>query len=98
MFTVTGKQMQLGMQVNDRRYSFAVGLDGVYRISSQSPSTLPTGVRAAWQRDGTLRLEYDEIGRVNHFTFSIRFIDESIRIGVTEPTGLYQLTLKGVGM
>ena len=96
MFTVDKQEMQMGLKVDGREYTFAVGLDGVYRISNETPSTLPAGVRATWWDKNTLRLEYDEIGRINHFTLSIHFRDKSIDVDVTEPTGFYQLKLNGV--
>jgi CubicO group peptidase (beta-lactamase class C family) len=96
MFAVAGQKMQMSMRVGGREYSFAVGLDGVYRLTQRTPSRLPAGVRAEWRDSDTLILEYDEIGRVNHFTFTIQFRDNSIHADVTEPTGLYQLNLKAV--
>ncbi|KPK50368.1 MAG: hypothetical protein AMS22_12285, partial [Thiotrichales bacterium SG8_50] len=98
MFVVDDQQMEMGIKIDGRRYTFPVGLDGVYRLSNQTPSNLPAGVRAAWRGEDTLVLEYDEIARVNHFTLTIRFIDESIDVDVTEPTGLYQLNFKGAGV
>ena len=96
MFNVAEKKMELGMLVDGQHYTFAVGLDGVYRISNQTPSGLPAGVRATWRGADTLILEYDEIGRVNHFTLTTRFGDGDIQVDVTEPTGMYQLKLTGV--
>ena len=95
MFNIDGKEMQLGIMIGGRRYMMPVGLDGVYRLSNQTPSQLPAGVRGSWTGEDTFVLEYDEIGRVNHFTFSIQFTNESIVISVDEPTGLYQLALTG---
>ena len=95
MFRVADQKMEMSLKLDGRQYTFAVGLDGVYRISSQTPSTLPAGVRATWRGDDLL-LEYDEIGRVNHFTLAIHFSDDAIHIDVTEPTGLYQLKINGV--
>ncbi len=98
MFTIADKKMEMNVKVDGRQYTFPVGLDGVYRISSQTPSTLPAGVRATWQDDDTLLLEYDEIGRINHFTFTIRFSGNAMDVDVTEPTGFYRLKLKGVSV
>lgn len=96
MFSVADKKMELGTLVEGHRYTFAVGLDGVYRIATQTPSSLPVGVRATWRGEDTLILEYDEISRVNHFTLTTRFSDGAIQVGVTEPTGFYKLELNGV--
>jgi len=95
-FNVANKKMDVAMQVGGRRYTFAIGLDGVYRMSNETPSGLPAGVRASWRSDDTLVLEYDEIARINHFTLTTRFSDGAIQVNVTEPTGLYTLKLYGV--
>ena len=95
LFDVDGQEMELGIMIGGRQYRFPVGLDGVYRLSNETPSELPAGVRGNWRGEDTFVLEYDEIGRVNHFTFTIQFTDESIDVNVDEPTGLYQLALTG---
>jgi CubicO group peptidase (beta-lactamase class C family) len=94
-FEVNGQEMALGIMIGGQQYLFPVGLDGVYRISNQTPSKLPAGVRGEWTSEDTFVLEYDEIGRVNDFTFTIQFSGNSIHASVTEPTGLYQLALTG---
>jgi CubicO group peptidase (beta-lactamase class C family) len=94
-FSVDGQELELGIMIDGEQYLFPVGLDGVYRISNQTPSKLPAGVRGEWANENTFVLEYDEIGRVNHFTFTIQFNSDSIHASVTEPTGLYQLELTG---
>jgi CubicO group peptidase (beta-lactamase class C family) len=96
MFAISNKQMYMSVKVDGGQYTMPVGLDGVYRFSTRTPSTLTAGVRAAWRGDHTLLLEYDEIGRINHFTFNIGFSDKAIQVGVTEPTGFYKLKFKGV--
>jgi len=95
LFDVDDQEMELGIMIGGRRYRLPIGLDGVYRLSNQTPSQLPAGVRGGWTSEDTFVLEYDEIGRVNHFTITIQFTGESIDASVTEPTGLYQLALTG---
>ncbi|NNF96125.1 MAG: serine hydrolase [Halobacteria archaeon] len=95
MFDIENQNMELGIMIGGRRYMLPIGLDGVYRISNQTPSKLPAGVRGRWTGENSFVLEYDEIGRVNHFTFTMQFKDESVDVNVDEPTGLYQLALTG---
>ncbi|MDH3600148.1 MAG: beta-lactamase family protein [Candidatus Tectomicrobia bacterium] len=86
---------EVGLRIDGRRYEFPIGLDGVYRFLSQGRSTLPTGVKGRWTGQDTFVFEYDEIGGINHFTFRLRFTDDSVSVTIDDPTGLHRLTLTG---
>jgi hypothetical protein len=80
---------KVGVIIAGRRYLLPVGLDGVYRFTSQGPSQLPTAVRGYWPGQNTFVLDYDEAGRVNPFSLQMRFTAEQVSIVINESTGLY---------
>lgn len=95
MLSADGNWMSFGIEIDGQQYRLPVGLDGVYRFSSEAPSGLSTGVRGHWSTDDLFVLEYDEVARINHFTLSLHFVGNSVRVEVDEPTGMYRLSLAG---
>ena len=97
MFTVTGKQMQLGMQVNDRRYSFAVGLDGVYRTSELHSQRW--ACRGRWVNGNTFMLEQEAPGKVLRRGVTMTFKGDTLSFEVhdriTDSVHIYNAKMVG---
>ncbi len=69
-------------------FSFPVGLDGVYRISSTGPMGLPGGGWGKWTSDREFLLDLNFVANINHYTLAIRFLDDRIEVTANEASGL----------
>lgn len=65
------------------RYSFPIGLDGVYRFITGADGR-PTAYRSAWIDPQTFFLEYDGITNNDHILFKFRFVDDQVEVTVQE--------------
>ena len=72
-----------------KHYEMPLGLDGVYRISSQSPSGLPVGLKKYWHSENEFVLNYHEITGVNNFIFRLSFEGDAVQMTVDEKTGYF---------
>ncbi len=95
MLDVRDKDMRLGIVFDGQRYTMPVGLDGTYQFAAQTPSKLPAGIKGRWSGTDTFVLEYNEIGGINTFTFTVQFHEDTVDVNVDEATGLYSQTLTG---
>ncbi len=65
------------------RYSFLIGLDGVYRFTPGADGR-PTAYRGAWIDTQTFFLEYDGITNNDHSIFAFRFDGDQVDVTVQE--------------
>lgn len=70
-----------------------IGLDGVPRIGPGRYGE-PAGVRGEWIGD-TFRIDFDEIGNINHWTIDVIVEGETIQVSMKERTDLPPIRAKG---
>ncbi len=68
--------------------SFAVGLDGRYRIGPDGPFKLPAGARGKWTSESEFLLDLDFIANINHYTLAIKFEGDGVQVTASEASGL----------
>jgi CubicO group peptidase (beta-lactamase class C family)/lysophospholipase L1-like esterase len=72
-----------------------MGLDGVPRLSPGGRFGLPVAVTGEWRGKGKFAFEYDEIGNINCYQFSVAFDGNVASFDVHERTGLLDARLRG---
>jgi hypothetical protein len=95
IFTDGATQARLVARISGRPYTYAVGLDGVYRFSGTSPSGDPAALRGQWETPELFALDYNEVTRINRFRMEFTFADNEVILVFQEPTG--QIKGKTVG-
>jgi CubicO group peptidase (beta-lactamase class C family) len=72
-----------------------IGLDNLYRISSNSAFGLPEALKGQWISDNEFEILYNEFANnhLYHLTFSFPFGKDIAKLHVIEATGLLNITL-----
>lgn len=81
--------------VEEGEFIMPIGLDGVYRFSSDGPSNLPVALKGFWQGENTFVLLYNEVARINNFKISMTFEDERVTVQIDDPSGYFSETSVG---
>ena len=81
--------------LDGRRYKMPVGLDGVYRVSPDSPTGSPVALKGFWQTDNSFVLYYSEVAGPNNFRFQMTFEGEKAVVQLDDPTGLFSQLIVG---
>jgi len=89
----TPNEAKLYIVLGDRNFEMPVGLDGVYRFSSDGPSNLPVAIEGFWQTDNRFVLHYNEVARINNFRINITFEREEAVLQLDDPTGYFDQTI-----
>ncbi len=76
-------------------YIMPIGLDDVYKFSSDGPSNLPVALKGFWQGENTFVLHYNEVARINNFKISMTFEGERVRVQIDDPSGYFNETSVG---
>ncbi len=77
------------LRVGDAAQTFAVGLDGVWRVAPGGRFGLPVAARGSWTGPEQFTFELDEIANVNHWRMTVEVRDDdSLAIRLGEQTGL----------
>lgn len=76
-------------------YLMPIGLDDVYKFSSDGPSNLPVALKGFWQGENTFILHYNEVARINNFKISMTFENEKVMVKIDDPTGHFNETSVG---
>jgi hypothetical protein len=66
-----------------RQESWPVGLDGVFRFSKGDYGS-PQGLKAEWENDRTLAVEYDNIAGNDHIMLKLTFVEDRLVIDSRE--------------
>ena len=72
-----------------------VGLDGVERFSTNSLVNLPVAAKGRWLADDQFLLQIDLVGRINCYRIKLSFASHSIKVSLSERTGLNDETFEG---
>jgi hypothetical protein len=97
-FSITfepGRDAVARLELLDQTLILPVGLDGRFRISDRGVDGIRPGSRGKWRTPSAFVLEVDLIGKIDHYTLDITFEGESVRIELSERTGLMRQTLRG---
>lgn len=70
-------------------HTFAVGLNGVHRLTRGGPRGLTTAVRGEWDGDDAFLLDYMETSGANHYLIRFHFLSAEVEVEVEDLTGLY---------
>ncbi len=71
-----------------------MGLDGVYRVISSENGAAAAG-RGEWLPDGRFRAEFNQLARINRYSFDVEFRGDRVLIVASEPTELGTVNLHG---
>jgi len=91
----TLKEAQFSVSSERGDAVMAVGLDGVYRFTTGGVSNLPVAVKGFWATDNTFVIDYNEVGRINHFTIRMTFDGPKVAVRVDDPTFYFTQTMTG---
>jgi hypothetical protein len=91
----TSNEAKLYLVLGNRDFKMPVGLDGIYRFSSDGPSNLPVAIEGFWQTDNRFILHYNEVARINNFRINMTFKGEEAVIQLDDPTDYFDQTITG---
>ncbi len=74
----------------------AIGLDGIYRVSS-GENGLPVGIRGYWLNDDTFVAEYDTIASIDTFDLTMRFDGDRLILNAKDRTYEAGVEITGTG-
>jgi CubicO group peptidase (beta-lactamase class C family) len=95
-FTFPGADTALlELRLEDRVESHPVGLDGVYRVSRQSPDAKPVAVKGAWLGEREFGFMYNEFTTAQNTTGRVVFQGDGISLKVSDPDNDLDLTIAG---
>ena len=98
-FTFTGGDTALlEMTLEDGRESHPVGLDGVYRVSRQSPDAPPVAVKGAWLSEKEFGFTYNEFAEAEKILARAVFQGDGISLTVKDPYNNLDMTIAGHAM
>ena len=72
-----------------------LGTDGRFRLATMNDGTVSAG-RAEWYTDGRLRIELNQLGRINRYVIDARFRNPELELVISEPTELGTVRVRGV--
>ena len=81
-------EARVDWHITGSRCSFAIGLDGVYRLSPNGPFHMPAGATGKWIADNEFLLDVNFVANINHYTLDIRFDGDQIDVTANEASGL----------
>ena len=65
-------------------FEMPVGLDGVPRVSKNSPTSIPVALKGAWKGDDTFAIEYVETAGPNNFVLTFLFKENGMTVRIAE--------------
>ncbi len=83
--------------VNGEALDLPVGLDGVPRLGP-GRDRQPAATRGAWLDEQTFELDLDEVGNLNHWTWTLVFEGDRVTLRAVERNGLPTATIAGTGL
>jgi CubicO group peptidase (beta-lactamase class C family) len=90
-----GDTALLELNLEDRRESHHAGLDGVYRVSRQSPTSRPVAVRGGWLSKKEFAFTYNDFTAAEDATVHAVFKRDGISLKVTDPYDDLDMTITG---
>ncbi|MCX7028708.1 MAG: hypothetical protein NTU62_01125, partial [Spirochaetes bacterium] len=90
-----GDTALLEMTLAEGRESHPVGLDGVYRISRQSPDAPPVAVRGAWLSENEFGFTYNMFAEAQNMTARAVFKDDGVSLQLKDPSNDLDMTIAG---
>ncbi len=91
----TRLEAHVNLFMANEHYRMPLGLDGIYRFSTTGPSNLPTALKGQWANTNQFILDYNEVARINHFTFDMTFNRGKVNVQLYDPTGYFNETILG---
>jgi hypothetical protein len=70
-------------------------MDNQYAISNEHTFGLPVAVKGYWVNANTLLIDYNELSRIQDYSFRISFMGDSIRLAIHESTMGIDETIAG---
>ena len=89
------QEAHLDLFMANKHFRMPIGLDGIYRFSTTGPSNLPTALKGHWANANQFILDYNEVARINHFTFDMTFNIGKVDVRIKDPTGYYNEMIVG---
>ncbi len=90
-----GDTALLDLQLAYRLESHPVGLDGVYRVSRQSPDAQPVAVRGSWLSEKEFGFLYNEFTAAQNTVARAVFQGDGISLTVMDPNNDLDMTIRG---
>jgi hypothetical protein len=72
-----------------------LGLYNQYKISNETSFGLPMAIKGRWIKHKLLEIDYNRLCRIEDYKFRITFLDNSLKIKVSERTKEINETLVG---
>jgi len=88
-------QAEAEIALRDGQLTVPVGLNGAFRLGADGRTGELIAGRGGWVAADEFLLEIDTIGRINFFSVRLRFQGETVRIRLTERSGLIATELTG---
>ena len=88
-------QARVKMEFADRTLHLPIGLDGRYRVATDSIDGIPPGARAVFRGDDEMIIDFNLIGKINRYEFDTHFLGDTIKLDIVESTGTFRGTLVG---
>jgi len=83
------------VELADRALDLPIGLDGRYRISTDSIDGIPPGTRGVFRGDDELVLDLNLIGKINRYELASRFLGGAMKVDIVDSTGTFRATVLG---
>ena len=90
-----GDTALLDLQLADRLESHPLGLDGVYRVSRQSPDAQPVAVKGAWLSENEFGFTYNEFAAAQNTIARAVFQGDGISLSVKDPFNNLDMIIAG---
>jgi hypothetical protein len=86
---------RLDLKYADKRESRPVGLDGVYRITRESPDAQPDAVKGGWLSEKEFDLTYNEFTESKCTTARFLFEKDRLLLRLNDPFDDLDSTIRG---
>jgi CubicO group peptidase (beta-lactamase class C family) len=93
-----GDTALLEMTLEEGRESHPVGLDGVYRVSRQSPDAPPVAVKGEWLSEKEFCFTYNAFAKAENIAARAVFQGDGISLTVKDPYNNLDMTIAGHAM
>jgi hypothetical protein len=90
-----GDTARLDLEVTDRRESRPIGLDGVYRVSRESPEEQPVAIRGEWLGEKEFGFTYNEFTTAQNTIARAAFAADGITLKLRDPDDDLDMTIRG---
>ncbi len=90
-----GRVSRLNPHGETEGYEFLIGLDDVYAITAEGYFGLPVGAKGYWKAVDEFVLDWNLIANINHYTLTLGFEDNMVRVQIDDQTELPSETFVG---